>query len=349
MTMCLSPSVIAGIGVSETSWPYIVFMLEGAIALIAASGYRKGEHSLLPWLPKARVKTDAPASVRIPPDAAPRPSSFRLHFDRRDAPVASAVAAALTRAGHTAAGDDRPADCDFLLLSNATPAALTADVEGSQRVVSVVLSRIRRDPSLGGLQWFDYRRQEPMELEALAAWLAVPGAELREVVWKYKPLSEVSLPAAISGVVGILTGISVLFLSVAALILAELAFSGEEQFGSWQQIVFPPLAALVMALTAGGLRHRAITFVHFLGLLAVACALIIASEPGLAAIVAALLGGTLVGLGYVRRWALGRRLRWRGPETLAAEPSLRAVMRWIVLVIVLSAAVAVPLTRDIWV
>jgi hypothetical protein len=236
-----------------------------------------------------------------------------------------------------------------LLLSNATPAALIGEPDTSHRAVSVVVSRIRRDHRMDRLQWFDYRRQEPGELDALATWLAVPGAELREVVWKYKPLNEVSVPSAVSGMVWLLTGVSILFLSVDLLILGELAFSGEAQFGSWQQIIFPPLAAVVMALTAGGLRHRAITFAQLLVLLASLCALIVAAEPGMAAIVAAILGGSVVGLGYVRTWVLGRRLTWRGPDTLAVEPSLRGTLRWAAVVVVMSAAVALPLSRDIWI
>jgi hypothetical protein len=202
--------------------------------------------------------------------------------------------------------------------------------------------------ALHRLQWFDYRRQEPGELEALATWLATPGAQLREVVWKYKPLGEVSVPAAVSGAVGLLSIVSVIFLAADAWTLGELAFSGESEFGSWQQVVFPPVAATVMAVTAGGLRHRALTFWQLLGLLACACALVIAAEPGLLAVVAAIVGGFAAGAGYLRTWLLGRRLSWRSAGGLAVESSARGTLRWTVAVIAVSAAVALPLSREIW-
>jgi hypothetical protein len=199
--------------------------------------------------------------------------------------------------------------------------ALQRTAETAERLLFVVVSRIRPEPAMGALQhlqWFDYRRQEPGELEALATWLAVPGAKLREVVWKYKPLSDVSVPAAVSGAVGLLTIVSVIFLSVIAWTVGELAFSGEEEFGSWQQMVFPPIAGLVMAITAGGLRYRALSFRQLLGLLACVCVLIIAAEPGLGAIVAAIVAGFAAGLVHLRTWSSGGT--WTG--------GARAAWRW---------------------
>jgi hypothetical protein len=229
--------------------------------------------------------------------------------------------------------------------------ALQRTAETAERLLFVVVSRIRPEPAMGALQhlqWFDYRRQEPGKLEALATWLAVPGAKLREVVWKYKPLSDVSVPAAVSGAVGLLTIVSVIFLSVIAWTVGELAFSGEEEFGSWQQMVFPPIAGLVMAITAGGLRYRALSFRQLLGLLACVCVLIIAAEPGLGAIVAAIVAGFAAGLVHLRTWVLGRRLDWWGAGGLAVESSARGVLRWTAAVLVVAAVVALPLSREIW-
>ena len=127
-----------------------------------------------------------------------------------------------------------------------------------------------------------------------------------------------------------------------------LAFSGDEEFGGWRQVVFPPLAALAMAVTAGGLRHRAFSFGQLLALLACACGLVTATEPSLLPIVAAVAGALGVGLRHLRTWLLGRRLGRPGTGGLAVESSVRAVLRWTLAILVASAVVALPLSREIW-
>ena len=59
-------------------------------------------------------------------------------------------------------------------------------------------------------------------------------------------------------------------------------------------------------------------------------------------------GALGVGLRHLRTWLLGRRLGRPGTGGLAVESSVRAVLRWTLAILVASAVVALPLSREIW-